>query len=97
MHAKFYCKYCTKIGTLVINEKDLMTDLHPKKIVSVVFWKENNAKEPVRYWLKSLTKQQKKIIGEDIKTVEMGWPLGMPLVKSLGRGIWEVRSNFKTV
>jgi hypothetical protein len=58
-----------------------MTNSLPKKIVSVVFWKETN-KEPVRDWLKSLTKHQKKIIGEDIKTVEMGWQLGMPLVKT---------------
>ena len=49
-----------------------MTDSSPKKIVSVVFWKKTNDKEPVRDWLKSLTKHQKKIIGEDIKTVEMG-------------------------
>ena len=72
-----------------------MTDSPPKKIVSAVFWKEINDKEPVRDWLKSLTKHQKKIIGEDIKTVEMGWPLGMPLVKNLSKGIWEVRCNFK--
>lgn len=71
-----------------------MINSPPKKIVSVVFWKEIN-KEPVRDWLKSLTKHQKKIIGEDIKTVEMGWPLGMPLVKNLGKGIWEVRSSFR--
>jgi len=61
-----------------------MTNFPPKKIVSVVFWKDTN-KEPVRDWLKSLIKHQKKIIGEDIKTVEMGWPLGMPLVKNLGK------------
>lgn len=72
-----------------------MTEDPPKKIVSVVFWKEVNGNEPVRHWLKSLSKQQKKIIGEDLKTVEMGWPLGMPLVRSLDHGIWEIRSNFK--
>ena len=72
-----------------------MIDSTPKKIVSVVFWKGVNGKEPVRDWLKSLTKHQKKIIGEDVKTVELGWPLGMPLVKNLGKGIWEIRSNFK--
>src|SRR3990170_3081135 len=76
-------------------KKIIMTDVPPKKVLAVVFWKETNGKEPVRQWLKSLTKQQKKIIGEDIKTIEMGWPLGMPLVKSLGHGIWEIRSNFK--
>ena len=72
-----------------------MIDSPPKKIISVVFYKQASGKEPVRDWLKSLTKNQKKIIGEDIKTVEMGWPLGMPLVKNLNKSIWEVRSNFK--
>ena len=72
-----------------------MATAPPKKIVSVVFWRGENEKEPVRDWLKSLTKHQKKILGEDIKTVEMGWPLGMPLVKSLGKGIWEIRSSFR--
>lgn len=65
----------------------------PKKIVSVVFYQEVNGNEPVRKWLKSLSKVNRKIIGEDIKTVELGWPLGMPLVKNLGGGLWEVRSN----
>ena len=72
-----------------------MKDTPPKKIISVVFYKQASGKEPVRDWLKSLTKNQKKIIGEDIKTVEIGWPLGMPLVKNLGKGIWELRSRFK--
>ena len=30
-------------------------------------------------------------MGEDIKTVQLGWPLGMPLVRNLGSGMWEVR------
>ena len=29
----------------------------------------------------------------DIKTVEFGWPLGMPTCRSLGSGLWEVRSD----
>ena len=72
-----------------------MKDTPPKKIISVVFYRQASGKEPVRDWLKSLTKNQKKIIGEDIKTIEMGWPLGMPLVRNLGKGIWEARSSFK--
>jgi len=67
----------------------------PKKIVSVRFWQQDNGKEPVREWLQSLPKEQRKIIGEDIKTVEIGWPLGMPLVRNLGKGLWEVRSSFR--
>jgi phage-related protein len=61
--------------------------------LKVVFYKSQNGKEPVRDWLKSLPMQDKKSIGEDIKTVQFGWPLGMPLVRKLEPGLWEVRSN----
>jgi len=65
-----------------------------KRLKAVFFRTENNV-EPVRDWLKELTKADKKAIGEDIKTVEWGWPLGMPLVDSLGSGLWEVRIKLK--
>ena len=61
--------------------------------LKVVFYKSQTGKEPVRDWLKSLHLQDKKTIGEDIKTVQFGWPLGMPLVRKLEPGLWEVRSN----
>jgi phage-related protein len=47
---------------------------------------------PVRNWLLGLSAKDKKIIGEDIKTVEFGWPIGMPVVRSLGDKLFEVRS-----
>ncbi|MBV6452610.1 MAG: hypothetical protein MHPDNHAH_03368 [Anaerolineales bacterium] len=47
----------------------------------------------MREWLKSLSRDDKRIIGEDIKTAQFGWPLGMPLIRKLERGLWEVRSN----
>ncbi len=58
----------------------------------VVFYTTENGREPVREWLASLTRADKKLIGVDIKTVQFGWPLGMPQVRKLDRGIWEVRS-----
>jgi phage-related protein len=65
----------------------------PKKIISVDFYKQGNGREPVREWLKSLKKEERRLIGEDIKMVQTGWPLGMPLVCNLGKGLWEVRST----
>ncbi len=59
--------------------------------LSVNFYRNEHGIEPVREWLKELPKADKKIIGEDIKTVQFGWPLGMPLVRSLGDGLWEIR------
>jgi phage-related protein len=48
----------------------------------------------VRDWLKGLpSSEDRKRIGEDIKTVEFGWPVGMPVCKSLGNGIYEVRTS----
>lgn len=44
-------------------------------------------------WLKNLNADERKIIGEDIKEVEFSWPIGMPLVRSVGRELWEVRST----
>jgi len=58
------------------------------------FYRSDSGREPVRQWLKSLEAQDRRIIGEDIKDVEFSWPIGMPLVRSLGRELWEVRSSF---
>ena len=64
-----------------------------EKIVQVYFFKQTSGAEPVREWLKCLPLEDKKIIGYDIKVVEFGWPLGLPLVRNIGKGIWEVRSQ----
>jgi phage-related protein len=60
-------------------------------ILSVRFFSTEAGSEPVREWLKGLSAQDRKTIGEDIKTVQFGWPLGMPLVAHLEGDIWEVR------
>ena len=61
--------------------------------LKVFFYKSQSGNEPVRDWLKDLPLQDKKVIGEDIKTVQFGWPLGMPLVRKLEPELWEIRSN----
>jgi len=61
--------------------------------LKVHFFRQESGIEPVRSWLKTLPPLERKLIGQDIKTVQWGWPLGMPLVKSLGDGLWEVRTN----
>ena len=60
-------------------------------ILAVKFFANSLGTEPVRDWLKGLVAIDRKTIGEDIKTVQLGWPLGMPLVGHLGGGLWEVR------
>ena len=59
--------------------------------LNVIFFRTDSGTEPVRRWLKSLPELYKKKIGEDIKTVQFCWPLGMPLVEKLEPYLWEVR------
>jgi phage-related protein len=63
--------------------------------LQVKFFRQESGKEPVRDWLKSVSAEYRKLIGEDIKTVQWGWPLGMPLVRNLGDGLWEIRTGLR--
>ncbi len=62
-----------------------------KPVLDVRFFRTDAGAEPVREWLKSLPAIDRKTIGEDVKTIQFGWPLGMPLVDHLGGDIWEAR------
>jgi phage-related protein len=63
------------------------------KRLPAFFYALPSGREPVREWLKSLSADDRKIVGEDIKDIEFAWPIGMPLCRPLGRGLWEVRST----
>ncbi|MGB8536211.1 MAG: type II toxin-antitoxin system RelE/ParE family toxin [Acidobacteriaceae bacterium] len=66
-----------------------------RKIIPVVFYRTKAGNEPVREWLKEMTAADKKVIGSDLQTVESGWPVGMPVCRPMGNGLFEVRSNIK--
>jgi phage-related protein len=57
------------------------------------FFATESGNEPVREWLKSLPVENRKQIGSDILAVQWAWPVGKPLVDSLGAGLWEIRSS----
>gem|GEM_PF-166230 len=73
----------TKYGTLSRMDADMSLE--------VVFFRTESGNEPVREWLQGLSKQDKKSIGGDIKTVQYGWPIGMPVVRKMDPGLWEIR------
>ena len=79
--------YCTNYGALfeVMDTSDVR--------LKVVFFRTSSGTEPVRKWLRSLPAAHKKAIGGDIKTVQYGWPIGMPLVEKIESHLWEVRTN----
>ncbi len=68
---------------------------NPLKVIPARFFRTASGAEPVREWLKELDKHDCQIIGGDIRTVEFGWPIGMPTCRSIQgyKGLWEVRSN----
>jgi phage-related protein len=63
------------------------------KRVPAIFYRTEAGGEPVREWLRELPAEDRKRIGEDIKTVEFGWPIGMPVCKPLGHAVYEVRTS----
>ncbi len=64
----------------------------PKRFPAV-FYATAGGNEPVREWLLDLDSESRRAIGTDIATVEFGWPVGMPLTRSLGGGLHEIRSR----
>lgn len=61
---------------------------HSLKKISAAFYRTAAGAEPVRDWLKGLSPEERREIGQDIATVEYGWPVGMPVCRPLGQGLW---------
>jgi phage-related protein len=64
------------------------------KKIQARFYELASGRKPVRDWLMELEVEDRRNAGFDVQTVEFGWPIGMPVCKPLGEGLWEVRSNF---
>ena len=60
--------------------------------IPVVFYRTSGGAEPVLDWLRGLPPEDRREIGADLSTMQLGWPIGMPLCRPLGNGLWEVRS-----
>lgn len=61
--------------------------------IPLVFYRSKTGSEPVLEWLKSLPAVERKEIGHDLMRVQWRWPVGMPICRPMGAGLWEVRSN----
>ena len=61
--------------------------------IPILFFRLDSDREPVREWLKDLSRENRKSIGEDIKTLQFGWPVGLPLARKMGDALWELRSD----
>ena len=63
------------------------------KRLTVAFYRSKAGSEPVRDWLRELRAEDRQALGRDLRLVEIGWPVGMPLCRPLGDGLWEVRTR----
>lgn len=61
--------------------------------IPVVFYRTPAGIEVVRNWLRGLDEGDRNAIGQDLMRVQYRWPVGMPLCRSMGDGLWEIRSD----
>jgi len=59
----------------------------------MVFYRTAGGTEPVRDWLKAMDRVDRLEVGADLQRVQYRWPVGMPLCRPLGHGLWEVRTE----
>ncbi|WP_299671346.1 type II toxin-antitoxin system RelE/ParE family toxin [uncultured Roseobacter sp.] len=71
--------------------------MNDKKRLPARFFSSESGRMPVREWLLGLSDDDRKKVGDDIRTAEFGWPIGMPLCRAISshKGLWEVRTNLK--
>ena len=67
--------------------------MNKTKKIFASFYKLDSGKEPVKDWLLSLDREDRRTIGKDIQKVEFGWPIGMPYSRKLEKELYEVRSH----
>ena len=64
--------------------------------IPVRFYRTVSGREPVLEWLRNLDQEDRRATGFDLQRVQLGWPVGMPLCRALGQGLWEVRTDLPT-
>jgi phage-related protein len=82
---------CVLAGCIIPDT--LTAAVPPPARIPVYFYRTAQGGEPVRDWLRSLPVDDRHRIGHDLTLVQYGWPVGMPLCRSLGGGLWELRSS----
>jgi hypothetical protein len=73
-----------------------MTEVRLPKKALLVFFRAAAGNEPVRQWLKELPANEKHAVGEDLLRAQWRWPIGMPLCRPMGGGLWEIRTDLPT-
>ena len=69
--------------------------MNDRKQLPARFFELQSGRMPVREWLLDLTEDERKLIGDNIRTAEFGWPVGMPICRPIKnhKGLLEIRTN----
>jgi len=67
-----------------------------RRRLPVFFYCMEAGHEPVRDWLNELDWQDRKTIATNLRRVQEQWLNGMPVCRTLGKGLWEVRTNLSS-
>ena len=62
----------------------------------LIFYRMASGREPVREWLQGLEASERRAVGRDLMRAQWRWPVGMPLCRPLGNGLWEIRTALPT-
>ena len=65
----------------------------PMPKVQLVFYRSDRGNEPVREWLRAMIEDHRLAVGRDLQRAQYRWPVGMPLCRPMGRGLWEIRTS----
>jgi len=66
---------------------------HAPQKTPLLFYRSGSGKEPVREWLKELDATDRQAVGRDLMRTQWRWPVGMPLCRAMGQGLWELRTE----
>lgn len=65
----------------------------PTQKTPLVFYRSGGGREQVREWLKALDAADRHAVGQDLMRAQWRWPVGMPLCRPMGQGLWEIRTE----
>ena len=73
-----------------------MAESRPPQKIPLIFFRTLAGREPVREWLKGLPQEERHAVGNDLLRAQWRWPVGMPLCRPMGSGLWEIRTDLPT-
>ena len=86
-----YCRACTLYGTRTLYRAGCQAVTRAR--YPSCFTARRAGAEVVWDWLRNLDDADRQAIGLDLMRVQYRWPVGMPLCRALGDGLWEVRTS----